>query len=312
MNYTYRQKFKDLLKADVLVYISGGYFGERTNTLKESIIRFIRYIPIGLWFAIRKKDIMIIGVGGAPISNKILRKSITYIMNKSRLIIVRDEVTQKYFKEAGVKKNILTTIDTALSITEDMIPKLDEKIETKINDMKCKKNIFLHLSGNNKIDNLMLEKIIPSLNNFLREHKEYSVIIGQDNIGKNNADNNLIDKIITEKKYYYEYDNPWQLYALLKKIDFIITTKLHVGIIGCNLEKSVLSFPLHPEKTKRFYKQINGIERCIPLKEVDKIKVLELLNKYHDEPIVLDDKIRRLACKNLDLMEKEVKEMSKN
>src|SRR5699024_8470469 len=58
LNYTNKQKFKDLRKADLLVLFSGGYFGEREGSLKENILRFVRYVSISFWFIFRKKLIV--------------------------------------------------------------------------------------------------------------------------------------------------------------------------------------------------------------------------------------------------------------
>src|SRR6202007_2101045 len=50
--------------------------------------------------------------------------------------------------------------------------------------------------------------------------------------------------------------------ALIGGVDGIVTTKLHVGIVGCAMEKPVISMPGH-SKTPRFYKQVGLSEQCI-------------------------------------------------
>ena len=65
--YDKKQKIKDLKNADLLVYFSGGYFGESNSSLKETFIRYVRYFMIGKYFCKKKKKIAIINkIGKTP------------------------------------------------------------------------------------------------------------------------------------------------------------------------------------------------------------------------------------------------------
>jgi polysaccharide pyruvyl transferase WcaK-like protein len=135
-------------------------------------------MPIGIVFALRRRPILILGVGGGPISNKVLRKVICFIMNHAKVITVRDEETAKYFKSYGVKKELIITSDTAQIIKNIPLPALDKRIDEEIQEtFKDKKIIFFHAHPNEEIDRLLSKKIVPALNEFLREHKEYGILI---------------------------------------------------------------------------------------------------------------------------------------
>lgn len=292
---------KQAEQADILVYMSGGYFGDDKKSIIKSIQRYNRYFKIGLKFVKAKKPIIIIGVGGGPLFYPFCLKAAKKIMNNSKLITVRDAYTKNYFETNGVKKDIILTADTALTLKKNCIPKLDKntlaEIKQKIGNRKI---LFFHVTetGNGNIE--MLEKIIPAINKFIKENKNYGVIISRD--GYKNDDlskSNLYKKINTKYKYSYNYCSSMQFCSLLNNVDLIITPKLHVGIIGSHLGKSVISVPVHSSKTKRFYQQIGQDGRCVQMDEADSTIVYSLLNKYKNKPIVIPNDMINLANENI-------------
>jgi len=86
-------------------------------------------------------------------------------------------------------------------------------------------------------------------------------------------------------------------------VDLIITPKLHVGIVGAALGKSVLSFPYHIHKIKRYYRQIGEEDRCVLLKDITESVAYDKLIKYCSIPITVNDSFRDLAQKNLNALE---------
>ncbi|MGG6310596.1 polysaccharide pyruvyl transferase family protein [Paenibacillus macerans] len=307
LKYTNRMTLKDFFQADLLVYMSGGYFGETTPHFKDHLKRFFRYFWIGLFYLLRKKKVVICGVGGGPISNRMLLKVINFIMNRAMYITVRDHETQEYFLNKGVKNHIQVTCDTAQVIDQTMVEHIDLKEEETINQLFAdQKLIFLHVGITPK-DDVKFQNIVEGLNRFLRKHPEYGVIFGND--GKSNFDINQFKSIKSlqcEKKYFYKYSGAWQLTALLNKVDFVITPKLHVGIISSSLGKSVVSFPVHKQKTLRYYRQIGEEGRCKLFSEVNPEIVEQMIETYHDKPITIDDSIRRTAKMNIEVMKSAI------
>ncbi len=296
--YNKKCSLKTILNADVLVYFSGGYFGERTKTKKEAIVRYLTYFPIGELFRKKNKKIIIVGVGGAPISHKWLRDKIVKIINSASLTIFRDDKTTKYYKENGVKTKIETTVDTAISLSVTRKPARNnvEKLLTG------KKNIFIHVPGNQKTDEAMLKIVAPAVKKFIDTNSEYNVIIGGDNANSNEVNQEIKNIMPNNRAIIAKYDDPWRLYDLLGNVDLIITPKLHVGIIGSALNRSVISFPYHPEKTKRFYEQIDETGRSISISEIDEEIVLKQIKKYYNKPIIINEKLVNLSRYNIEKM----------
>lgn len=302
LKYYNKVSKKEAEHADILVYMSGGYFGDDNKSFIKGLQRYYRYFKIGLKFVKLKKPIVIIGVGGGPLFNPFCLRAAKKIMNNSKLIIVRDDFTKNYFKSNGVKNDITVTADTALAIKKDIIPKLDNKIYDEIKlKIGNKKIIFFHISVTKKGNSELINKVLPAINKFIEENDDYGVIIGRDGYKDEElSHSDLYKKIKTKYKYAYNYYSSIQLCSLLNNVDLIVTPKLHVGIIGSYLGKSVISISVHSSKTKRFYQQIGQIDRCIQMNDANSVIIYTLLKKYKNKPINIPTNIINSANENIE------------
>lgn len=304
LNYSKNISFSDSLKADVLVYMSGGYFGDDKKSLKASLRRYIRYFLLGIKFVKRKKPIIIVGIGGGPLYGKLCLNAAKRIMNHASFISVRDNLTKDYFICEGVKKQILVTADTALTIESFSVPKLDPTISNEIfNAIGEKKILLVHIPNTVDGDKSVLEKIIPAVNLFIEKNQDYGVIVCRDCQAYTNIEfSDCFRHIRTQYKYPYDYYSAFQLCALLNRVDLIVTPKLHVGIVGSTFGKSVISVPLHSSKTKRFFNQINESDRCIQMTEATVDRVYRMMEYFKDKSIEIPDAVKKDAEKNLDIL----------
>ncbi len=301
IGYTRKLSLLQCLRSDALIMMSGGYLGDDKSSFKLSVKRYLRYIIPARLMQLLRKPVYVIGCGGGPLLSPWLRKSTVRMLNKAALVYVRDDETKTYFLQNGVTNNIIVTTDTAQVINEKFLPELivNEEMRLVIENHKI---IFLHAIGSATVDNEMARKIVRPLCAFLKEHPDYYVVMSYDVYNKNDpsvSSLNSYKQLPADRVISYEYYNSWQLAALINKCDLIITTKLHVGIIGATLNKSVVSFPMHREKTQRYYKQIGESGRSIHISEVTEEIVKKQLDMYFEKPIVLSDSIREQAKKNL-------------
>ena len=98
------------------------------------------------------------------------------------------------------------------------------------------------------------------------------------------------------------YSNPVSLCGVLDECSVIVTTKLHVGIVGAHLGKSVISFSGHTSKIKRLYEQLGLDDRSIPLNTLNTESGLSMLEKYYDKPITVDKEIIDSAKNNFKIL----------
>lgn len=290
---------------DALILQSGGMLGEPYYTRRTTLLRFVRFVLPCLIFTLRHKPVYILGSGGSPIFNELLRRMMVYVLNHARYISVRNHETRDYYAEHGVKNEIHVTSDTAQIITPQCLPTL--RIGQVLRDfMANHRIILLQVSTYSKItDTIMAEKIVPAINRFLKEHPDYRVIFATDKVTPIEWINVMqtINELPADRLMAYEYRNSWQLAALINRVDVVMTTTLHVGIVGASLGKSVLSFAAFYDKTRRYYKQIHEDGRCVPMRDVTPEIAYTMLCRYHDEPITLDASIRQMAASNLDVIE---------
>lgn len=310
LGYTRKKSFLSCLMANTFVFISGGFFCNNTNIIGDAKIRFLRYILPAKIYLLMHKPVYVLGVGGGPVDTPWLRKEMVKMLNKAKLVLFRDEETFKIFKEYGVSnKAMFVTADTALVITQDMLDPLEEKAELDKIAARRKK-LLVHIPDTRPACTYFADIILPDLIKFLKKHSEYIVVISNDNIRDiSEKERNEISRIKNSfietdiDTYQYKYHSCWQMCSLISEMDCIVTAKLHVGVLGVALGKSVLSFPIHREKTLNFYKHIGQEERCIPIKHISQNDVLRQMETFHDKPIIISDKLRQKAKQNLNALE---------
>ncbi len=294
----------DKKNADYIIYIPGGYFGESSNPrMKENIVHFLRFLPLGIWGAFHKKKMLVIGIGAGPINNIFLKYGISKICNHSLVITVRDSVSFKALNDLCPKANIIECGD--LILTKKLPITNTNQIENIINEAQGKKILFVHY--NHSTD--ALNKFALSVNKFIKQHPDYYVVVGSDCILSN--DDELYEKFYKEsnvKSFHYKYSNPSEFTMLLSKVDLVLTTKLHTGVISCTFNKSVVSVACHYEKTSRFYNQINQSERCVELKSVSEKEIYVLLERFYDSKIYIPTNIIDDANKSWSLLEKYIED----
>lgn len=297
LNYKNEHHFLKQLKSDGLIMMSGGYLGDDKVSMKNSLKRYLHYILPARLFEMRNRPVFFIGVGGGPLNSRALRKACVRVLNKASYVSVRDIETKNYFLEYGVKKEIVVTTDTAQIIDS----RFTNEHGIALGDLHFDENrkyIFYHVVNKSVEDRKMADTISLALNRFLEEHEEYDVIIGCDE--KANASNLLsYVSVNDERKQAFEYGSVFQLCCLLDKVHFVITPKLHVGIVSASLGKSVISFPIHREKTERYYRQIGEQDRSVHLNSITEEIAFQQMEKYYEKPITLDQSVKKMAEDNL-------------
>lgn len=310
IGYSEYHTTKELLSYDVLVYISGGYFGDAIKSVSGSLQRYFRYFSVGKKVKRRKGVILSIGVGGGPLYHKWLQAVAVEILNYAKYVSVRDIETQKYFLDRGVH-NIVLSSDTAQVARQNVKINTDYVLHLK-NQEQIKENkfILLHATNVSVQDDIIIEKIIPAIELFLQHHQDFFLIVTYDSVSKESINESRLYKCIKcNRKIGVNYVDPIQMCSLINGVDVIVTGKLHVGILGATYGKSVVCFPFHKNKTARYYRQIDQIERSLSIYDVDQSQVYTQIEEFYDKPITLPDAIINQAHSNLSELEKVVKEI---
>lgn len=279
----------DLKNATAIIYVPGGYFGEGHNAkLKENIVHFLRFLPIGIKASYKKIPIAVLAIGAGPNKCWFMNMGIKKICKHAKFITVRDKESYNALNKLTKNKaNIIESFDYIILnnyITNKKYKQIEEIKKNKGN----KKILLIHYNHSE----IALEKFAISLNKFLVNNNEYYTVITADSILENEDElfakfNNICNKA----NYHFIYDDPNELTELLNICDLVLTCKLHVGVVASLFHKSVVVSACHPEKTKRFYDAIGEVDRCTSLFEASVDDIVELLNKYHNKKIEIPKKL---------------------
>jgi len=254
------------IKVDRIFYTGGGYFGEQPGNFIKIYLWSIRNWKRHLSWYSKYKDVKtgVFGVGVGPISSKWFRNNIINFIGNAEMVMVRDIESFNYLNEYGIKNsNIIIGVDYALKL-------MYEESHDK------ERLLILHLP----IKKLNAE-FISDLKTIIKKYsaKKYQIKIISDSLKQNinYEKNKFIYKYLNDKYEFIKYENPDQLVVLLKKAEIIITSKLHVGIVGLSLGANILSVAQHP-KTQRLYKQLGVSDYSTPLYSYNSNRIFEAVN----------------------------------
>lgn len=271
-------------KVTHLIYGPGGYFGEpfdsedRYLNKQWTIRNYDRHFSWANDF--KNAKILVFGLEVGPISDSQYLDSVRKLFSKSYFNIVRNSESFEFCNTHNFDmSNIFEGCDLAL-IKPSIMP-IDCSVKENI--------IILHLAG------LSSEKKDMILSLVVKNFKNFKINIISDNSGGND---DLYDLYrITSTKFNLEnikiikYSKCEDLIKLLTKSKIVITTKLHVGIIGIMNNLKVISIPLH-QKIPRFYKQVKLSEFCIPPALLDCNSLLNALKNPIYNPSFLQANMR--------------------
>ena len=267
-----------LKDADYLVYLPGGYFGEgHKPRFRDNVIQFIRFMPFGLKGAFFKKKMLVVGVGAGPINSWMMKMSVKTVCKKSTAVSTRDNESRSALQKIGIS-DIPNYSDMMVAYDLKSIARKTEQTNDILSYAENKKILLVHYNHSKEA----MEKFALAVSSFVSDHKEYKLVVAADSILPYEQEYfEQFSKLCNEESYHYIYDDPYELIELIRMSDAVLTCKLHVGVIACMFNKAVMCAAEHPEKTFRFYKQVDKTEQCISLYDSSADQIKELLTRYH-------------------------------
>jgi len=261
-----------------VVYAGGGYFGEPSGNVvmktRWSLRNYYRHIA---WLKkFPDAEVGIFGVGYGPISIKWFRRNVSKVISRARFVYFRDDESIAYYKEYGGEKFVNKCVDFALGINRNHIA-------------RTKDVIGVHLPG-------LGEPALESALRPLRDHiinKEVDVIFDNPISNFEAVSNRIASALRTigaAKVTIRPYVDFESLIGLLTGYEYVITNKLHVGIVTIALGGKVLSIPTH-NKTQRLYRQLGLQDYCIPVDEMNDealLRAVKSLDKFNPDEDVIE------------------------
>ena len=294
-----KEKGEAIKICDLAIFAGGGYFGQPDiNKYRWNIKCLIRHLIPAYIVYKRRIPYVIVGVEVGPMSSPLNRYLLKKIFSGAKKVSVRNEESRIFLQKIKVKNNIEVNPDWILGINEKELP--SETVDDLFIDDK--KNIFVHITSN--IDDCGVENVINALIKYQKEHKNIRYIFGcdQDKSAQKKKVKQIFYKFDNNNNKFINYESPWYLTEILKKVDAVITDKLHVGIVATKFKKEVICVAKDPKSIK-FYNQIGRRECVSLLKDVKENEVLIKLEKLKFEKIDINKIIIHRAKDNKKIVE---------
>lgn len=278
---------RNLLKSDCLIYIGGGYFGERpTHRIKWSLRNYYRHIIIGKIARLFCIPIAIIGVEFGPLSISFFRRAVIRLANKSRVVVCRNHESLSFLQEHGVKK-AKESADAVLALSDIYMPEQHDE-----------RQVLYHMPD--ELENMeRIKSFVYSLCAEMKRNGLYRIVLVEDGPHKEGYYNDFFELFETKEiKYrYIPYKNTDDLINQINNSHYVITNKLHVGITGLALNKLVFCLYSHP-KAVRLHQQVGNEKFCVSINENDIVFKERLRSFFDTNNYTLPLKIKQKALYN--------------
>ncbi len=294
--------FRSYFTADAFIYTPGGYLGyiekNYSGNVRKTYQRIMYYYLPGLIFSMKKRPMALFGQGIGPYEYPVLRGMLRRVGNCCSLITVRDTVSCNLLRKVGVKRQIYTTADCSQVLRQhDLIWESRESLHVK---EKLKDKFKIYICYFNMQE--WKVKLIKALKTYM-EDSRYGFVIGADSDYNRSDFQKFVKEFPGDRTVAFDYRDHRQLLSIYHEIDAVLTCKLHTGIVGCTMEKSVLVFAVQYEKTKLYYERIGYKERVENLYTITSKEMKQKIERYLAEPVRLPEKILALANKNYELLD---------
>lgn len=252
-----------------IVFCGGGYFGEPPrDQLKWRVQLWRKHLLLGVSAAWLNRTRAVLGVGVGPLSSWWVRKPVSYIFERTRVCAVRDEESVEYCRQHFHPEVVYVPVaDAVLGCTPEQLLGLAELSGTWIHRSDGhgrKRNLVVHLAGDSE-DADARRSLACGIIASMRRHDDVRLVLLSDNSPGVEPDFfDWFKECDPDRITTAPFTEPSMVLRSLADCWGVVTTKLHVGICGAVLGKSLISTPRHP-KTLRLYRQLGRDDVCMPL-----------------------------------------------
>ncbi|WP_140047611.1 polysaccharide pyruvyl transferase family protein [Sphingomonas japonica] len=259
------------LTGDALIFAGGGYFGQPSSGLKRWTARaYLRHMLLANW-ARRRIPYCILGTGVGPVSSARMQSDLAKLFEEADIAVVRDPESAQFLHDWGVRREVEIGVDAVVTAQKEELRRNAHWDRSALPVVKGPL-VALHTEVHASPEEVgMMAELISRL---LTE-TDWHLLLLSDGVRTGNRtgwhEKVPVDPASAARVTRLGYDrDPQKLIGVLDAVDLVITTKLHVGIVRCALNKPVISIPRHA-KTPRFYRQMALSDWCVsdPRNRVD-------------------------------------------
>lgn len=252
-----------------LLFCGGGYFGEPAVGQRSWARRFrVRHYPaIFSAGTLCRAAPMALGIGFGPISDRRVRRTVVNLLSDCEVCLFRDEQSLALFLQYG------GTRSPSVDLSADMVLNLNGRVFEKPSDFPITaKEVWVFHLANEFGEGRSFSDVYNAALKFAVDSRDKALVLivadGRGRAGRKTGQDRLASRLAADLKEkgvdhsIKRYVSHWDLVATIAHASFVVTTKLHVGIVSATLGTRVCAIPYHP-KTSRFYSQIGEERRCL-------------------------------------------------
>lgn len=274
------------------VFCGGGYLGEPgSGKFWWAVRNTIRYLRPYMFLKRKELPYGVFGVGFGPLSYQPFKELAKRIVNDAEYVCVRDSESYNYIVSLGMDKDVDVYSDVISSLSGNDIPADAKAFADAI--LSDGYNVGVHVTDKYK-NKGVFDSVVQALIALAEKNPDINFLMIVDGISRSGRKlkqevdaERILAALPSGNSRVINYESHWRLVGLIDRLDMVVTSKLHVGIVGCALGKNVVSIPYHG-KTERFYKQALISERCLSNVNVaNDEQIFYHLSKFYRAPGVL-------------------------
>jgi len=270
-----------LNRADIVIHAPGG---PSIGDMYGGKIRDYPYLCRLLIATFKSKTMLFYAPSMGPFTNKLLNTARKFILKRSKLIVVREEISANYLKEQ-LELDSHVTVDSAFQnqIPENYISKYRNAIEIS-NMLEDKKVVGLTITDlkwhpKYKVYSKLNEEIVQSMLEFVEflVNKEYTVLLIPQLFGEQN-DAVLLQQFqkIDETKIVIlpEYIDSYAQQLIISKLFCFIGMRYHSNIFAAKQKVPFISI-YYEHKMKGFMEKLELTELMINVELISSEKIIK-------------------------------------
>jgi len=247
-----------------LIYAGGGYFGEpQGGFLAKLRWSFRNYRRHTSWIReFPNARIAVLGVGYGPLSYSGYKRSVARLVNQSAITVFRDVESIEFARRDRLTGYSETPcVDLALSLNKTQVQQSGVAIHVANLSSEEIRIVIDALLAHDPWEN-GIDVIFDQASSFGEGTcTKYRLSLGGHKVRLN----------------FVPFSDYHALVNRLASYRLIVTSKLHVGVVGIALGVKVVSIPAH-SKTSRLYRQLNLADFCVERRTLSRERLLDLFS----------------------------------
>ena len=263
---SHKKVMRKIMASDILICGGGGIIQDQT-----SFYNLPFFLSRVLFAGVLKKKIVFYGVGVGPLHSKFSKIITKFVLNRSKLITVRDKKSREILIDCGIKSNLVeVTADPAVSLGK--IKKKEAQILLREQGVNIDRKIMViclrqwfsiyrlipvklvkKFNIQTKKDKLKYEYFLKEISKFLeycKDELKFQLVFLPFWKERDNKVNKEISKLMKNNDNIYileKHYNPMEIKGIISLADFVLGMRLHSLIFASTEKRNFLAINYSPK-----------------------------------------------------------------